>query len=611
MSFFKDIKENLVKSIEGGVDLGKAEMAQVVENKQDITKQDEIGSKAFFVDVSNKYDKTNHFYKQKYTRLSNKTLTNIARKDWVVSTIIQSREDNIMRFGRPQEDRFDPGFIIRKKKKQEAITDEERGDIDRLNSYIYNCGETFQVPRGEEMVLPEFLKLIVRDWLVYGHIAIEKIKQRNGDMHRFRSVPAESMFLVDERVDRKLIEDEIKQSIRLRNQELDHQDNNQETEKTVFFENIAYYKYVQASMEDSDLRFFGDEDMIFKLFNPQNHLDLRGYSQSPLEQAVLNITRHLNVDGYNANFFTNGYAARGILHLKGSVPQQGLTAFKRQFQNTINGTHNAWRTPIISGMEGVEWISLAPSSKDMEYLEYSDRLINSICSQFQINPVEIGMDRVSGGKQTGGQDGLESKINYSKERGLTTLINCDIIPAIDQGVYTDKYEFKIVGYTDETPQTVVAQAQAEMTVCSSMNDLLAKFGKAKLKHPIADIPLNQTFHNMAGQYMTKGELRELFLGKDGKDASKKPELQYLPTDPAFIQYAQFLFGANQAKVAQAQQEQAGQAQQEEQSAQSQQEQEQQQHEKELQLNQERRDQEAHEAEMQQAQSPTISPGSNE
>ena len=99
--------------------------------------------------------------------------------------------------------------------------------------------------------------------------------------------------------------------------------------------------------------------MIFKLFNPQNFADSMGYCYSPLELAVINITNHLNIENYNANFFTHGYAAKGVLHLKGTVTTAQLTAFRRQFHSTISGTQQAWRTPIIAGLDDVQWVGLS------------------------------------------------------------------------------------------------------------------------------------------------------------------------------------------------------------------------------------------------------------
>ena len=125
------------------------------------------------------------------------------------------------------------------------------------------------------------------------------------------------------------------------------------------------------------------------------------------------------------------------------------------------------------------------------------------------------------------------------------LINGEIIPAIDKNL-AQKYKFKFTGYTDETPQTEIAQMQAEMTVYKSMNDLLTQAQKSKLDSPGADLPMNQAFWMLVEKNYTKGEIRELFFGDKG--ASQRRELQYFPADPAFMQWQQNLLAIDNAKV---------------------------------------------------------------
>jgi phage portal protein BeeE len=129
---------------------------------------------------------------------------------------------------------------------------------------------------------------------------------------------------------------------------------------------------VQVSLDQTILAVFGDEDMVFKLFNPQNFLDSMGYCYSPLELAIINVTNHLNTENYNANFFTQGYAARGVLHLKGTVTQSQLHAFRRQFYNNINGAQHAWKTPIIAGLDDINWVPMSGSARDMEYINFNN-----------------------------------------------------------------------------------------------------------------------------------------------------------------------------------------------------------------------------------------------
>jgi hypothetical protein len=153
----------------------------------------------------------------------------------------------------------------------------------------------------------------------------------------------------------------------------------------------------------------------------------------------------------------------------------------------------------------------------------------------------------------------EYKITYSRERGLVPLlmfiedlINNDVIPAVDKAL-SAKYKFVFTGMTEETPQTEVAQMQAEMTVWKTMNDLLLQAQKEKIKEPVADLPLNQAFWALVEKNYTRGEIRENFFGDKG--AKSRRELQYIPGDPSFMAWQQFLATLDNVKKQEAQQAQ--------------------------------------------------------
>jgi hypothetical protein len=407
------------------------------------------------------------------------------------------------------------------------------------------------------------------------------------------------MYLINKRMSRKQIDQQDKAAKQTYGQPLS--DNDPKTDQQVNEVDNEYMKYVQMSYNMQPLNYFGDEDLIFKNFNPQNFADSNGYCYSPLELAIINITNHLNVENYNSNFFTHGYAARGVLHLKGTVTQAQLMNFRRQFYNTISGQQHSWRTPIVAGLDEVQWVPMSGSAKEMEYINFNNHLMRIVCTQFQIDPVELGLDYLvsANGKAPAQQANNEYKIAYSRERGLYPIlmfvedvVNSELLPSIDKAL-SDKYKFIFTGYTDETPQTEIAQMQAEMTVWKSMNDLLIQSQKEKIKTEAAELPLNQAFWALVEKNYTRGEIREIFF-KD-KDASKRRELQYIPGDPAFMSWQQTILAIDAAKE------------QKEQMA-AQQAPEQQQHEMDMKLNEQKhghaeaghkREEEKHQMEMEQ------------
>ncbi len=543
------IKNDEVAAPDPGAIVSGSGLPDKPEEHHDASEQ--VGRKGIIDDPYFDYTSQQVLYKHKMSRLTHKTLKDVSLRDWIVSTIIQCRVDTLVRFSRPEHKKFEMGFKVVKRNDKEAYTEEDMSNIAMLEDFIYHCGRRDGTPQDDAMLFGEFLKLIGRDALTFGHIAVEKIKTRRGGLHRFRPLPAESTYRINKKLSREFLEKELATQIKLMEQRMG--DNDPRKEQKINYSDIDYYKYVQVSYDQRPLSIFGDEDLIFKLFNPQNFADSSGYCYSPLELCIINVTNHMNVENYNANFFTHGYAARGILHLKGTVTQSNLANFRRQFYNTISGTQHAWRTPIVAGLEDVQWVPMSANAREMEYINFNNHLLRIVCSQFQIDPMELGLDYLisATGKAPMQQANNEYKIAYSRERGLypillciEDMVNCDIIPALDKTL-AENYRFVFTGFTDETAQTEVALMQAEMTVWKSMNDLLMQSQKEKIKLPIADLPLNQAFWALVEKNMTRGEIREKFLGDKG--ASGRKELQYIPGDQAFLAWQQSLLAIEGTK----------------------------------------------------------------
>lgn len=550
-------------------ELMKSDADTLPEKPQEaVTTDNLVSEKAILSDPYFDNAAQSHFLKSKMSRISNRTLKDVSLRDWLVSAIIQGRVDIMLRFSRPEHRRFEMGYQFVKRNHLDDYSEADREEIKALEDYVYHCGRTENIATGKEMLFSEFLKLTLRDAMTYGHIAVEKVLTRKGSLHHFRPVPGESVYRINQKTSKEVVVREVEAAAQTYRSKLNQLTNDPSAFSQPAERDISFYKYVQMSYDNRVLCAFGDEDMIFKLFNPQNFPDSQGYCYGPLELAIINITNHMNVENYNANFFTHGFAARGLLHLKGTVTQSQLAQFRRQFYNSISGTSHSWRTPIVAGLDDVQWVSLSASAREMEYINFNHHLMRTICTQFQIDPVELGLDFLTSpnGRGASQAQSNEYKINYSRERGLFPIlmffedfVNCDLMPAFDKELAA-KYVFKFTGYTDETPQTSIALKQAEMTVYSSMNDLLKDAHKDKIDHPVGDLPMNQAFWALVEKNMTRGEIRATFF--NDKDAAKKPELAYIPADPAFLAWQQLLATMKKQKQQEAQQQQMMQQQQE-------------------------------------------------
>ena len=170
-------------------------LPDVPEADHDAGKQ--IGRKAYVDDPYFDLIGTQVNYKFKLTRISNKTLKEVSVRDWLISAIIQCRVDTLLRFSRPEHRRFEMGFRIIKKDTESHYTDEEKEEIASIEDFLYHCGRKEGTPYDDRRNFGEFLKVVGRDALTFGHVAIEKVKTRVGGLHRFRPLPAESMYLIN------------------------------------------------------------------------------------------------------------------------------------------------------------------------------------------------------------------------------------------------------------------------------------------------------------------------------------------------------------------------------------------------------------------------------
>jgi hypothetical protein len=537
MGIFDDLTnkiDNLNKSMKGGEGL------EVEPSSSKLT-----GRRAFITDPYLEVSSSQGSYRAKYTRLSNRLLRDAAGRDSIISAIIRHRRTQIEAFCNIPHTRFDTGFTWLRRDGKE-LEDADHEEISKLASWMYHCGDLDKTPPDDKSTMATQFGMMCQDALTFGHVGIEKVRDKLKGMQRFRHVPGESLFhatdnIPDEQA-KKLTESQL-QGLQMKRE-------GQITPDT------APVKYLQV-IDGKEVANFSDETMIFRVFQPPSFVDNNGYSQSLVEACILSITRHLQAENYNALFFTHGFAARGLLHLKGNVSQQNLQMFRNQFNAQINGNTNSWRTPILAGLEEVQWVPLAGTSRDMEYIQYTDHLIRTICAQAQIDPTEIGFEYLSRGTQqsTLNSPNNEWKLTASQERGLVPLlrffediVNHDLMPEISKEL-ADKYLFKFIGLQSENKQQEITRLQAEMPVHCTLNDLLKQVKKKPLPADVgADVPLNQLWWAMVKETMTVGEIREKFFGDEG--AAQLEELKYIPSQ-LFIAWQ----GQIQQKKAQAQQTQ--------------------------------------------------------
>lgn len=436
-------------------------------------------------------------YKPKYSLLPDQTKLLIYIRSPIVASIIQTRINQVAEFSRPQRDKYTSGFTFALKD-QTDVEDLEEGEqeqvnkeIELLNEFILNCGlvDEEREEAEELMDFETFLKLTVKDRLIYDQMCVERIPTKKqeitGDksLHHFLPASAATVRFATRNLDPKSINDMDQQMTT---------ENGQNTNSQRYDKNRHVngdYKYVQV-VGGQIRRGFTKDELIVKFGNPINDFFTNGYSVGELDLLISILTTHLNLDRYNKSLFENGITAPGIINLKGEIDEEMLEAFRRAYYAQGIGPDAMFRTPVINNPEGVEFVKMSMSEQDMNYRALADYLIKVICAVYQIAPEEINFASSSKNESGGGGGGgsnynnIEKRIKVSRNRGLKPLlrmvenvINQDVLPYLQNDWdWVQKYEFKFVGFDAESRKDELDRQEKEVKTFKSVNEIRKEHG---------------------------------------------------------------------------------------------------------------------------------------
>jgi hypothetical protein len=150
----------------------------------------------------------------------------------------------------------------------------------------------------------------------------------------------------------------------------------------------------------------------------------------------------------------------------------------------VKGNRNSFQTPIMAGMDEVQWIPLTQSHSEMEFSMWLNYLVRMICAIYQIDPSEIGYgikDEGRGGGLSG--DNTKEKLANSRDKGFIPLmkflqdfINKNIISNLDP-----EYKLEWVGLEDESDMARIARQKEEVQWKKSLNEIRAEDGLPPFK----------------------------------------------------------------------------------------------------------------------------------
>lgn len=451
-------------------------------------------------------------YKDKPSSLTYDTLYQMSTKNSVVGSIINTRVNQVSSFTKPARfSKDNMGYEIRLKNPKAVPTKEQTKIITAIEAFIENCGYDKDNSRDS---FDQFTRKVIRDSLTYDQLTFEIIPDRKGRPAEFLAVDASTVRAASEDF---------------------HFDGLQNPPKKG--EEVAYVQVIDGAVQS----WFTSRELAFGVRNPRTSIYMQPYGFSELEQLITQITSHLYAEEYNMKYFSQGGTTKGIINLKqdpnGVMNTEQLESFKRQWRAQVSGITGAWKTPVLQVPNGIEYINVAQSNRDMEFSQWMNYLVNIVCAIYQIDPAEINFAN-NGGVNSNGGSGLfesnnESKLKNSKDKGLRPLLRFyeSLINKHIVSLFSDELVFGFVGIDEKTEEEKIETSLKEIRAFKTIDEVRAEHGLEPLPDGNGDTILDASYMNyvaqksmsMGGMDGMMGEQSEDENFSINEDESEEPE----------------------------------------------------------------------------------------
>lgn len=426
--------------------------------------------KTWFLDPYQLMDSVGLGYRHHPGPITFDTLQQMTERDPVVAAIIQTRIQQVASFARRQANKYSIGFKISPRDyTKRKLDDRDRKKIKYLENFILNTGASYDMNRDG---FETFIKKFVRDRLTWDQATFEKVRglpldDKPGKLLRFYATPSATMRI--------------------------YQPKNRRGTPPNRFEAEKQIQYVQVIDGKIATEYTGHQ-LAFCVSNPRSDLMTYKYGYTELEMLLNTVTAHLWAEEWNRKAFSQGSTIKGLLNVKGQVPQAQMESFKRNWALQVAGVQSAHKTPMINA-EGIEWFPLQLSNTEMGYQLWLEYLIKVACAAFLMDPAEINFDLRGGAgvSQPMFMTTNEAQQKVSKDRGLRPLlrfvadsINRHVIWAID-----DDYEFDFVGLDAKTEEQAIELRLKEVQNYKTINETREADDLPPIED--GDIILNPTF----------------------------------------------------------------------------------------------------------------------
>ena len=513
-------------------------------------------------------------------RLNDEEQRRLAQYDSIISTIITTRAIQHYAFGRPAKDKYDRGFMLKEtlsvlndpsipqdKREEECRFRTKMAEI--LTKWIVNCGSTdkktieYVFKKSDSTFkycsFGDYLSAQARNLATFGRCATQVIRNQHGVPLFWRPLPVETLYKV---VDGREVSlsmpgqhdtDVSKQGVE---DAYDYNKIKKENKPIAFVQRI----------KGKNVSFFTEDEIKITYWQKQAFEGLNGYPLSPIELAYYSILMNFYSQRYLENAFTRGLGSKGIILLKtpeGEIPpQEQIDSFRKMFNNYLTRNDNSATVPVIAGPMDINFVQLMATPKDTEFNNLYARVLQTLCSSFQISPHEIGFGSLDPEHATVSDQVKQDSIVQGEERGLKHTVE-KLFDEVMSIVYESFEQAKgifildAIGLGQNTKEADLALYKEALQTNATFGKIWADSERSESFPFGANVPTSPVFHQSVAKYMKFSEMRFYFFNEQG--ALDNPAYDFI-CDPAFDQLYQALkTGApqEQAKQLQLQTEQMG------------------------------------------------------
>ncbi len=509
-----------------------------------------------FMESPNYNDAYAGVVKAKRNEIPDSVLKLVRVQDHLVAAILRTRAGQLSQFGKKRENRFDKGLEIKIKPEFLKLLSTEQFEkvterIKRLETIILNCGHTEGLENQEKMTLSQFLSIQVPNALTFGWMGTEVIYDRQTDPDKDGKFPFSRFRPVDAGTIYKTVRNGEQAGVNTRILAIKELERITGDKIKIDYDKLREDRYAWCQqVEGIAKQYFTHDELLMHIFYPSTDVEKNGYPIPPIETAISSITTHISIDTWKRLYFQNGRATRGALVIMSDdVDSPTLEKFRQEFQASINGVQNSFRTPLmgISPSEKIEWLSFANDKADDSFEFIYDQIARNILATFQMSPDELpGYGHLSKGSnsQTLSESNNEFKLEAARDSGLVpilqhleTFFNQRLIPIIDP-ILAKIIVFRFAGLDAESKEQEATRLQQEMPTSLSYDEVLYQVDKDPIGIGMGgEMPFNERIQLLMDKYLDVGQIKGRFYNSPAAFAD--PMLRF-KRDPFSLQQLQLM-----------------------------------------------------------------------